>query len=41
MTPRGRRMVFIGIILAGVGVSAVLALQAFRENLRSLRPRIR
>lgn len=26
-------MVFIGIILAGVGVSAVLALQAFRENL--------
>jgi len=33
MTPRRRRMLFIGIVLGGVGISAVLALQAFRENL--------
>jgi cytochrome c-type biogenesis protein CcmE len=33
MTPRRRRMFFIGAILGGVALSAVLALQAFRENL--------
>lgn len=33
MTPRRRRMFFIGTVLAGIAVSVVLALQAFRENL--------
>ena len=33
MTPRSRRMTFIGLVLAGVAFAAVLALQAFRENL--------
>ncbi len=33
MTPRRRRMLFIGIVLAGVGLSLVLLGQAFRENL--------
>ena len=33
MTPRRRRMLFIGIILGGVALSAALGLQAFRENL--------
>ena len=33
MTPRRRRMLLIGTALFGVALSAVLALQAFRENL--------
>lgn len=34
MTPtKRRRMFFIGAVLVGVALSAVLALQAFRENL--------
>lgn len=32
MTPRRQRMVLIGLVVAGVAVSAALALQAFREN---------
>jgi len=32
MTPRRQRMVLIGLVVAGVAVSAGLALQAFREN---------
>ena len=33
MTPRRRRMLLIGLVLAGVVVSVTLALQAFRQNL--------
>jgi len=32
MTPRRQRMVLIGLVIAGVAVSAAFALQAFREN---------
>jgi len=32
MTPRRQRMVLVGLVVAGVAVSAALALQAFREN---------
>ena len=33
MTPRRQRMVLIGLVIAGVAVSAGLALKAFQENL--------
>jgi cytochrome c-type biogenesis protein CcmE len=33
MKPRRRRMLLIGLVLAGVGLSAALALRAFQENL--------
>lgn len=33
MTPRRQRMLLIGLVIAGVGVSAGLALRAFQENL--------
>jgi len=33
MTPRRRRMLLVGMVLAGVVVSATLALRAFNENL--------
>jgi cytochrome c-type biogenesis protein CcmE len=33
MLPRRKRMVLIGVVLAGVAVSATLALRAFQENL--------
>lgn len=33
MKARSRRMILIGLVLGGVTVSAVLATQAFRENL--------
>lgn len=33
MTPRRRRMLLVGLVLAGVAVSTVLALRAFNENL--------
>ena len=33
MTPRQQRMTLIGLVLAGVAVAAVFALQAFQENL--------
>ncbi len=33
MTPRRQRMVLIGFVIAGVAVSAGLALKAFQENL--------
>jgi cytochrome c-type biogenesis protein CcmE len=33
MTPRRQRMVFIGLVLAAVVVSAIFATQAFRNNL--------
>ena len=32
MTPRRQRMILIGLVVAGVAVSAAFALQAFREN---------
>ncbi len=32
MTPRQRRMVLVGGILAGVGIAAALATQAFKSN---------
>lgn len=32
MTPRRQRMILIGLVVAGVGASVALALQAFREN---------
>ena len=34
MTPRRRRMVLVGLVLAGVVVSAALALRAFQLNLQ-------
>ena len=33
MTPRRQRMFGIGLVMAGVALAAVLALQAFQENL--------
>ncbi len=33
MTPRRQRMLFIGLVVAGVALSAGLALRAFQENL--------
>ena len=33
MTPRRQRMLLIGLIVAGVALSAALALRAFQENL--------
>jgi len=33
MTPRRQRMILIGLVVAGVAISAVLALRAFQENL--------
>jgi len=33
MTPRRQRMVFIGVVLAGVAIAVGLALQAFQGNL--------
>ena len=33
MTPRRRRMVWVGLVVAGVALSVALATQAFRENL--------
>ena len=33
MTPRQQRMTLIGLVVAGVAVAAVFALQAFQENL--------
>ena len=33
MTPRRQRMILIGLVAAGVAVSAALALRAFQENL--------
>ncbi len=33
MTPRRQRMVFVAVIVAGVGVAALLALRAFEGNL--------
>ena len=33
MTPRRQRMILIGLVAAGVTVSAALALRAFQENL--------
>ena len=34
MTPRRRRMVLVGLVLAGIVVSAALALRAFQLNLQ-------
>ena len=33
MTPRQKRMTFVAVLVAGVGVAITLALQAFNENL--------
>ena len=33
MTPRRQRMLLIGLVVCGVGLSAALALRAFQENL--------
>ena len=33
MTPRRKRMLFIGAVLAGVGLSVALALTAFQQNM--------
>ncbi|HEY9051018.1 MAG TPA: cytochrome c maturation protein CcmE [Gammaproteobacteria bacterium] len=33
MTPRQKRMTFVFVLIAGVGVAITLALQAFNENL--------
>lgn len=33
MTPRRQRMILIGLVAAGVAVSATLALRAFQENM--------
>jgi cytochrome c-type biogenesis protein CcmE len=33
MTPRGRRMVLVGLIVLGVGAAVAFALTAFQENL--------
>jgi cytochrome c-type biogenesis protein CcmE len=33
MTPRQKRMMFVGLLIAGVGVAITLALKAFNENL--------
>lgn len=33
MTPRQKRMTFVGVLVIGVGIAITLALQAFNENL--------
>ena len=33
MTPRRKRMTFVAVLIAGVGIAIYLALQAFNENL--------
>ena len=33
MTPRQKRMTFVAVLIAGVGIAITLALQAFNENL--------
>lgn len=33
MTPRRRRMMLVGVVLAGVALSVALALRAFQENM--------
>ena len=33
MTPRGKRMAVVAVMLAGIAVAAMLALNAFRQNL--------